>query len=82
MLECFYKMNNPTSSGFGINSILGLVFMFFGAFLLISLTSYKLPFDISGAEKVLQYGAALGSILGGLTMLFKKKMNPITTIKP
>ena len=73
-------MKNP-SSGFGISNILGLIFMFLGALLVLKLIGYNLPFDLSGTETMLQYGTAIGSILGGLAMLFKKK-DVIANIKP
>lgn len=41
--------------------------------MVLALVGYKLPVDIGNAKTALEYGAALGSILGGLSMLFKKK---------
>jgi len=72
-------MTTPTipkasgGSGFGISNILGLVFILIGALLVLNLIGYKLPIDLNSLNKPLQYGAALGSIIGGLSMLFKKK---------
>ena len=39
----------------------------------------EFPFSLNlkNAEKVLQYGAALGSILGGFSMLFKQRQQQI-----
>jgi len=61
-----------SSSGFGAGNILGLVFVLIGILLALSLIGYKLPIDI-GNTVFFQWGAAIGSILGGLSMLFKKK---------
>ena len=67
-------MNIPKqSSSFGIGNILGLVFVLAGILLVLILVGYKLPIDLGNAKTALEYGAALGSILGGLSMLFKKK---------
>jgi uncharacterized membrane protein YesL len=63
----------PSSgSGFGLGNILGLIFLLIGILLVLSLTNLG-PVDLSGFSTILQYGAALGSILGGIAMLFKKK---------
>ena len=67
-------MNLPKqSSGFGIGNILGLMFVLAGILLVLTLVGYNLPVDLGNAKPALEYGAALGSILGGLSMLFKKK---------
>ena len=67
-------MNLPKpSSSFGIGNILGLVFVLAGILLVLILVGYNLPIDLGNAKTALEYGAALGSILGGLSMLFKKK---------
>jgi hypothetical protein len=60
-------------TGFGIANILGLIFLLIGFLLIISLQNFKLPIDLKNFDIILQYGAALGSILGGLSMLLKKK---------
>jgi len=60
-------------SGFGLGNILGLIFILVGVLLVLSLLNYDLPIDLRNIETVLQYGAAIGSILGGMSMLFKKK---------
>ena len=62
-----------SGSGFGIANILGLIFVLMGILLIIILIDIELPIDLSSIETILKYGAALGSILGGLSMLFKKK---------
>lgn len=61
------------SSGFGMGNILGLLFILIGILLILNLMDFNLPVDLGNASTVLQYGAALGSLLGGLSMLFKKK---------
>ena len=60
-------------SSFGISNIVSLVFVLIGILLFLTLNNFNLPINLDGAQTVLQYGAALGSILGGLSMLFKKK---------
>lgn len=62
-----------SESGFGVSNILGLIFLLMGILLVIVLIDFNLPIDLGNFKTVLQYGAALGSILGGLSMLFRKK---------
>lgn len=64
--------NKPGSSGFGMANILGLIFLIIGILLIVVLAGIDLPIDLIGIETILEYGAAIGSILGGLMMLFKK----------
>ena len=64
--------NKPGSSGFGIANILGLIFLIIGILLIVILTGIDILIDLSGIETILEYGAAIGSILGGIAMLFKK----------
>lgn len=67
------KVPNKHGSGsFGIANILGLIFLIIGILLIVVLTGIDLPIDLSGIETTLEYGAAIGSILGGIAMLFKK----------
>jgi len=61
-----------SDSSFGIANILGLIFVLMGILLILILIDIELPVDLSRMETILKYGAALGSILGGLSMLFKK----------
>jgi len=61
-----------SGSGFGAGHILGLVFVLLGILLALTLIGYKLPFEIANSSFIFQWGAAIGSILGGLSMLFKK----------
>lgn len=69
------KTESPTESGsgFGLGTIVGLIFLLMGILLVIVLIDFNLPIDLGNFKTVLQYGAALGSILGGLSMLFRKK---------
>jgi hypothetical protein len=60
-------------SSFGIGNILGLVFVLFGVFLILASFNKSLPFNLGDLRPILEYGAAIGSIFGGLSMLFKKK---------
>ena len=62
-----------TSSSFGLGNILGLIFVLIGILLVLNLQNFNLPIDLSNFNIILQYGAAAGSILGGISMLFKKK---------
>lgn len=64
-------------SGFSFGLILGLIFIFIGAVLLLTLLNVNVPLNLKNAEIFLQYGAAVGSILGGLSMLFKKNSQQI-----
>ena len=73
-------MKVPKSSGFGIGNILGLIFLLIGIILIISLQNFDLPIDLGNFNIILQYGAALGSILGGLSM-FSKKQESVPEIK-
>jgi len=66
-------MKIPKSSSFGIGNILGIIFVLIGILLVLSLQNFNLPVDLGNFDIILQYGAALGSILGGLSLLFKKK---------
>ena len=60
-------------SGFNFGLIVGIIFILIGIVLFLSLINVRLPVNLKGAETVLQYGAAIGSILGGFSMLFKQK---------
>jgi len=60
-------------NSFGLRNILGLIFILVGILLILSLMNYNLPISLGNFKVTLQYGAAIGSILGGLSMLFKKK---------
>ena len=64
--------NKPGSGSFGIANILGLIFLIIGILLIVVLTEIDLPIDLSGIEIILEYGAAIGSILAGIKILFKK----------
>jgi len=70
-----------SSSGFGMGNILGLIFILIGILFALSLLNYKLPINLKGMSTMLQYGAALGSILGGISMLFKRKEATQQTIQ-
>ena len=67
------KNKVPKSSGsFGIGNILGLIFVLMGILLVLNLLNFNLPIDLGSFNIILQYGAAAGSILGGISLLFKK----------
>ena len=61
-----------SESSFGIANILGLIFVLMGILLILIIIEIDLPVDLGSMETILKYGAAIGSILGGLSMLFKK----------
>ena len=65
--------SSGSESGFGIGNILGLIFLLTGILLILALLNFNLPIDFGNFKTVLQYGAAFGSIFGGLSMLFRKK---------
>ena len=67
-------------SGFGIGNIIGLIFVLIGILLVLSLMNFNLPVKLENFKAVIQYGAAIGSVLGGLSMLFKKN-EPVSSIK-
>ena len=68
----------PTQrSGFSFSLLLGLTFILIGIILFLNLLNVNLPLNLKNAEKLLQYGAVLGSILGGLSMLFKQKTQQV-----
>ena len=69
------------SSGFGVGNILGLIFILIGILLILNLMDFNLPVKLENISTVLQYGAAIGSILGGLSMLFKKKETAAPKLK-
>ena len=61
------------NSGFGIGTILGLIFIIVGILLVLVLIDLNVPIiNLGGIETILEFGAAIGSILGGITLLFKK----------
>ncbi len=64
-------------SGFNFGLILGLIFILIGIVLFLNLLDVNLPLNLKNAEVFLQYGAAVGSILGGLSMLFKQRSQQI-----
>ena len=64
----------PDSGGFRLGNILGLIFVLMGILLILNLINFNLPvISLDSVNIILQYGAAVGSILGGLSMIFKKK---------
>jgi len=65
-------MQVPKASSFGVGNILGLIFVLIGVLLVLVVIDFNLPIDLGNFKTILEYGAALGSILGGLAMLFKK----------
>ena len=67
------KLPQQEASGFGLANLLGLIFVLIGAIMVLTLSGYNLPVDLGNAKTALEYGASIGSILGGLSMLFKRK---------
>ncbi|MEK6949365.1 MAG: hypothetical protein AABX34_04035 [Nanoarchaeota archaeon] len=66
------KTQSKTSS-FGITNLIGLVFILIGILLILFLLGINLPIELGDFELYLQYGAAAGSIIGGISMLFRSK---------
>jgi len=64
-------------SGFNFGLILGIIFILIGIVLFLNLINVNLPVNLKNVEIFLQYGAAIGSILGGFSMLFKQKQPKI-----
>ncbi|MBW2976574.1 hypothetical protein KY347_03960 [Candidatus Woesearchaeota archaeon] len=60
-------------SGFGLGNILGIIFLLIGVLLILSLMNFNLPVNLGSISTFLQYGAGVGSILGGFSMLIKRK---------
>ena len=71
------------SSGrsFGLGKLIGLIFILIGALLILSLLGINLPISLKSFSAILQYGAAIGSVLGGLTLIFKKTETSPVKIK-
>jgi hypothetical protein len=63
----------PASRGFSMRIILGFIFIFFGIVVLLELFNIKFIKDVPLIINTLKYGTALGSLIGGLFMLFRKK---------
>jgi hypothetical protein len=66
-------------TGFGVGNILGVIFLLIGILLILSLQNFNLPIKLENFNIILQYGAAIGSILGGISLLFKKDNTKPTT---
>lgn len=64
-------------NNFNFGLILGLIFILVGIIFFLSLLNVNLPLNLKNAETLLQYGAAIGSILGGFSMLFKQRQTQI-----
>ena len=64
-------------NNFNFRLILGLIFILVGIIFFLSLLNVNLPLNLKNAETLLQYGAAIGSILGGFSMLFKQRQTQI-----
>jgi len=62
-----------SESGFGIGKIVGLIFILMGFLLILILIDLNLPLKLGAFETILEFGAAIGSIIGGISMMFHKK---------
>ena len=67
------KLPQQKASGFGIANLLGLIFVLVGVLFLLLLSGIKLPISLGSFESYLEYGAAIASIIGGISMLFRSK---------
>ncbi len=63
----------PGKGGFSIRMILGFIFIFFGILVFLELFNINFIKDAPIITNTLKYGTALGSLIGGLFMLFRKK---------
>jgi hypothetical protein len=71
----------PRKRGFSIRIILGFIFIFFGIIVLLELFKINFIKDSPIIINTLKYGTALGSLIGGLFMLFRKKETPSSQIR-
>jgi len=67
------KLPQQEASGFGLANLLGLIFVLIGVLFLLLLSGIKLPINLESFESYLRYGAAIASIIGGISMLFRSK---------
>ena len=71
----------PAKGGFSIRIILGLIFIFFGIIVFLELFNINFITDKQIIINTLKYGTALGSLIGGFLMLFRKKETATPDIK-
>lgn len=67
------ELPQQKGSGFGISNLLGLIFVLIGVLFLLLLSGIELPINLESFESYLQYGVAIASIIGGISMLFRSK---------
>lgn len=67
------KLPKAPGRGFNLRIILGFIFVFFGIIVFIQLFNKDLIKDVQIITDILKYGTALGSFIGGLFMLFRKR---------
>ncbi len=71
------KLPQQESGGFGISSIIGLVFILIGILIILLLLEINLPVELEAFELYLEYGAAIASIILGISMLFRSSETDI-----
>ena len=67
------KTSIGKKKGFNFRIILGVIFIFFGILVMIEMFNINFLRDEAIIGDSLKYGTALGSIIGGFFMLFRKK---------
>ena len=65
-------MSSKKGSSFGASNLFGLAFLLMGILAMVVILEIKLPVNLDKAKTAIFIAAALGSILGGFSMLFKK----------
>lgn len=71
----------PEKGGFSIRIILSFIFIFFGILVFLGLFNINFIKNTPIITNTLKYGTALGSLIGGLFMLFRKKETTTPDIK-
>lgn len=79
-MDIFKKPLNK-KKGFSIRIILGFIFILFGIVIFLELFNVNFIGNGKIITYALKYGTALGSLIGGLYMLFKKKGTSTPNIK-
>jgi len=67
------EFKTPGRGGFNFRIIFAIIFIFFGIIVFLELFNINFIKDTPMITNTLKYGTALGSLIGGLFMLFRKK---------
>ncbi len=76
-------MNVPKThgKGFSIRIFIAFIFIFLGVIVLLELFNIKFIKDDLIISSTLKYGTALGSLIGGIFMMLRKKEKAVSDIK-